>query len=394
MTRPAGTRGISLCGGWFATILLTIAIAGCQSASAPDVLELDGTRQADALEPADIPATEKLGSGPVAIGMLLPRSAGGEAGRDAAEFRDGAALAMSELGGDHITLTIYDTKGQAAQIGNNASEAIANGARLLIGPISANDVEAVKAMPASTRPAILSLAANSASTAPDIFTLVSDETDSALAGVGYAVESGKKKVLAIAPDTVPEREARRLGKGIAARGGEFLGAVTYTAGAVPDQTRSLAASADAFLLLGRDGAPGRSASALRATGAVRQDAVLVGTSAWSRQDHADPALNGAVLAIPNPSGLREISDRFRAAYGRSLSLEAAYAYDAIAIAAGIVRVMGADSLSSATLQARSGFKGTTGVFRFNQDGSVERRMPIYRIEAKRLKLVDAASDSF
>jgi ABC-type branched-subunit amino acid transport system substrate-binding protein len=98
--------------------------------------------------------------------------------------------------------------------------------------------------------------------------------------------------------------------------------------------------------------------------------------------------------MADQASLAQIAERYRAAWGRPVTMEAAYGYDAVAIAAGIVRHMGPDALTPAALTISSGFRGATGTFRLRPDGSVDRPLSLYRFKGGALELVDPAPQSF
>ncbi|MCT7374641.1 penicillin-binding protein activator [Chelativorans salis] len=360
-------------------VLTCMVAAGCQSST--DALGVGSG------EAARGPSVETVGDGSAVIALLLPRSA-----KDAADYRDGAALAVEDLGGERISLTIYDTGRAGEAAAARAAEAASQGARLVIGPVSATEAEAVAAISPDKRPPVLSLATNAVPAAPDLFTFASDEVDSALDVAAYAAATGEKNILAVVPPRPPARSLERLRKGIGQRGGALVDVVEYAGGRI-EVSKSDIGKADAVLILA-DAAPAAAVAALRATGGLALDALTLGTSAWTREDHAAPVLDEALLALPDQASLKLVADRFREAHRRPLSMQAAYAYDATAIAAGIVRAKGAEALSAATLRADPGFRGATGTFRFNADGSVERLFSIYRLSGGKPILQDPAPESF
>jgi ABC-type branched-subunit amino acid transport system substrate-binding protein len=130
-------------------------------------------------------------------------------------------------------------------------------------------------------------------------------------------------------------------------------------------------------------------AAARDSGLPR-DAWILGTSEWKAGNMPE----GAFVAAIDQSGLKHIADAFRRIYGRALSTEAAFAYDAVAVAAGIVRSKGIGGLSASDLQANAGFVGATGPFRFLGDGNIERRLAIYRVTTGTLKEHEPAQRQF
>ena len=151
--------------------------------------------------------------------------------------------------------------------------------------------------------------------------------------------------------------------------------------------------AQAVLLIGSE-APSVIAPALRQRGGLDASIPFLGTYTWRSNSYTEPALEGALLALVDQRSLQRISKRFQAAYGRPLALEAAYAFDAVAVAAGVVRSKGGDGLNTGALHVNSGFAGATGIFRFGTNGRVERRFAIYKLTGGKPTMLDAAPAGF
>lgn len=379
----------------FAAAAVCLAAVGCQS-SATDALDIAGAEKA---APRAIVEQEAIGEGPALIAMLLPRSAPGSDGSDAADYRDGAALAVKDLGDGKASILVLDTKGQSSDTNRLAQEAIAKGARVILGPTTASDVAVMASVSPGTRPPVIALVSNAAPKIDNVYDLVSDEIDSAIAGAVYAVAAGNSSFVALAPRGYPAAAIERLSKRLAAHGASLTGTLEYsgsTSNVIAELQPQKAAltGAGAVIVLAGGGDAEAAVTALRSATVLSSGGFLVGTSAWPQSLLSSAVAEKAVVAFPGRASMAEISERFRAEYGRPLTLSAAYGYDAAAIPIGIIRVIGPDGLSAATLTAAKGFRGATGVFRFDAEGRVERLMPVYQVSAGALRPVDGAAAGF
>lgn len=389
----SGARGVRACpraslnsAKALAALLFCLVVAACQGVNTQEALET-------APAPAAPAGDEVLGSGPVKVALIVARGAGGQAGTDAAEYRNGAALAMSDLGADHITLSVLGSGGDAAAARDKARQAIADGARLIIGPASASELEAVAAERKRGQPPVLALVDNTAKRAAGTFTLGSDELDGALAVGAYAAAAGRGDILAVAgPGGLSRNATARLKSGLEKSGGRLLGVAEFVPPAGLSGAGDLVGKAQAVIVLA-GASPEQAVAALKA-GGLAADALVLGTVLWTRQHYASAALAGALVPAPEQSGLREVEARMRAAYGRPITMEAAHAYDAVALAAGVVRAIGAEGVGTAVLRQPVGFRGATGAFRFGEDGAVTRLYGIYRIGKDGLKPVQPAAQGF
>jgi hypothetical protein len=371
-----------------AVLALGLALASCQAVDTQQALS---SAQPSAAAPA--PANDEvLGKGPVKVALIVPRGQSGQAGVDAAEIRNGAALAMNDLGNEQLTLSVLGTGGDASVAGSKARSSVSDGARLIIGPTSGSELQAVSGARKQNQPIILAFVDNGVKRGAGVYPLLSDEIDSAIAVAAQAAANGKKDVLVVTgANGLSAQSAARVKSSLAKVGARHIGTLTLAAGELSGDA-SLIAKANAVLVLAEAG-PDTAVSALKAKG-LASDAQILGTAQWSRQHHTSPALAGALVPAPEQSGLREIEGRMRAAYGRPMSMESAYAYDAVALAAGLVRAVGADAFNAAVMKQPIGFRGATGAFRFNDDGSVSRLYGIYQLDPKGLKLIKAAAPSF
>ena len=122
--------------------------------------------------------------------------------------------------------------------------------------------------------------------------------------------------------------------------------------------------------------------------------LLIGRFDWPKSIWKNPAYDGMIVAMPDQSSLALVSDRFQKVYSRPMSISAAYAYDVVALALGLVRVKGLKTISRNDLEQETGFRGATGVFKFRPDGSVERLYRIMKAQQKALVVIQEIPAGF
>ncbi|MGI9402395.1 MAG: ABC transporter substrate-binding protein, partial [Rhizobiaceae bacterium] len=140
--------------GWSAVCSLLIAsmfaLSACQSTDLGT-----GSVQPDFSDTPTTPSPnangEVHGQGPVRVAMLLPSTAPGNAAAVASEVRNGALLALQDFGQDAIQIVIKDSSGQAASSQSAATEAVREGAAVILGPVFAANVSAASAITQPTR---------------------------------------------------------------------------------------------------------------------------------------------------------------------------------------------------------------------------------------------------
>ncbi|EKF20425.1 ABC transporter substrate-binding protein [Nitratireductor pacificus] len=365
--------------GAFRSLLFAacLMLAGCQSATVDEALDVNGGK-------ADPVAAgiETVGAGPVTIGMIV--SPGQATVRD---LRDGAKLAAMQLGGDQVTLAIH---GGGPKAGVEALAA--RNARIIIGPSGAREAGVVAAIAQQARPPVVALVANDVSRGPDMFAFISDETDSAIEAAAYAAGSGRKKIVLLHPPGQEQAMLARLRRNIEAKGGRITAALPFSSRASGGLASQVAAlkQADALLLGPGLEAPAAALAAVRATGALAPNAMILGTAGLSAQR----GLAGTLICRVDQAAVADVAERYRTEFGRAMTRNAAYGFDAVALAIGIARSRGADALDASTLRASAGFRGLLGAFRFKATGEVERNCSIYRLTDDKLELQDPAPNGF
>jgi hypothetical protein len=141
-----------------------------------------------------------------------------------------------------------------------------------------------------------------------------------------------------------------------------------------------ASQADALFI--PDSADGLAAigQALAQAGFNPQRVKPLGTGVWN-----DPralqvkALQGGWFAAPDGSGFSAFAERYRARFGTDPTRVATLSYDAVSLAAALVRTQGSQRFSETVLTNPSGFAGADGVFRFRQDGTNDRTLAVLEV---------------
>ena len=343
-------------------------------------------------------AAETIGKGSTSVAMLLPLSAPGARGESARNMKDAAKLAVEDLGSDLLTVTIHDTAGQDDRARKLALSAVNSKAALVVGPVETQAAQQLAAIKGKRTP-VLALADNFTG-GTGVFAVPLSEAESAAAGAAALADQGARKFALVVPegpagDAVEKRVAISV-KNVGAKLAVTLryGPTTSPGLRVVDDLAALGLSLDAIVLAAGEGDPTPLAAALRAKGLLKGSARLVGTSQWMLHDLSDPALDGAMIAALDPFEQVPVAARFEAKYGRAYTVEAAYAYDTIALAAGIASALGPNGITGATLETPTGFRGSTGVFRFRSDGSSERKLSLFSLSKGQPKLVRKAKATF
>ena len=370
----------------FATAFMLTA---CQSRNAGDVLDPAGgaavaktTQESTQASPA--PSSQTLGKGGTKVSMLLPLSATGSVGAKARSMFDAAKLAMADLGNDRLTLSVEDTRGDSTLAKDLVVKAMTHGANVIIGPTELNAANRLSVISGPTRPPVLVLADNFAGM-PGVYAMALNEADSAAAGAAAVAQKGKRKfVLFVARGPVAGAIEKRVANGLSITGASIALTLSFDPSTEAEKVAAdMAATIDApegIVIASGDTSPLPLLRALKARGFSADKVAVIGTARWLDLPVDDPLYQGTYVAGLDKSETGPIADRFRATYGYGADVNAAYAYDSVALAAGIASALGPKGFTRQVIENRNGFRGSTGVFHFRADGASERSMSLYRIE--------------
>jgi ABC-type branched-subunit amino acid transport system substrate-binding protein len=337
-----------------------------------------------------------LGSGQVRIGMILPLTGQGAFATVATALRNAADLAMSEFDQPGITILVKDDRGDAGAARDAAQQAVAEGAELILGPLTAAAVQAASQIMRSAGKPMIAFSSDTSVAQPGVYLLsFTPQTDVARI-IGYAAERGKKSIAALLPEgalgNVIAAECQQQITGLGLTQGPV---VRYPAGRAADAAKQLAgqmSGVDALLATDLTDAMGRTADAIGAAGIRTQ---MLGTGLWNDLSVLQrPALQGGWFAAPDAAGFNSFADRYRRKFNASPTRTATVAYDAVALAAALVRTQGANRFTAQTLTNQSGFAGQDGVFRFRPDGTNERALAVMEVRSRAAQVVSAAPRSF
>jgi len=371
----------------------------------------------------------------VGVGLLLPLT-GPQAAIGRSMLR-AAQLALFEVADRKFVLLPRDTGGTEDGARRAAEDAIASGARLLLGPVFSASVQGAGPV---ARAALISLIAftNDPNVAGNgVFAIGVSPTDKVNRVVSYAIGQGQRRLAALAP-TSPFGDLLLAGFQAAAvrAGGTVVRIERYepTAESMTEATKRLADYdvRRAALLQQRKALEEKndfvSKRALKrlatrdALGEVEFDAVLVpetgesvkqlapllpyyeidirrvrvlGIDDWSQRDlRREPALGGAWYAGTPPGALNDFTARYRAVYKSSPHALAPLAYDAVALAAVLAQRPGGPTFGTDALTARNGFAGSAGLFRLLPSGVSERRFAVMQVAPEGVRVVSPPPSSF
>ncbi|RDI59499.1 amino acid/amide ABC transporter substrate-binding protein (HAAT family) [Microvirga subterranea] len=410
---------------WAAVLMASLTLAGCvgsgsmvpprsvgRTAAAappppPQVEEIDPGAPVGSITPTPpvasaplgAPGGTTVGNGPVRVALILPLTGQGQSAVAAQSLKNAADLALAEAQGADITLLVKDDRGTPEGAREAASQAVAEGAELILGPLFAGSVQAAGQVARQAGKPVVAFSTDTAVAGPGVYLLsflVQAEVDRIVA---YAAQQGRRSVAALVPETTYGRVAEAQFQQAAARHGlRVVDVERYPAGqpqgAVQRLGRVIAGPApqadSVFIPENGDGLPAV-AQALQMAGFDAQRVKPLGTGIWNEQRvHALPALQGGWFAAPDNRGFQAFAARYRARYNTDPIRLATLSYDAVTLAVALNRARGPQRYTEGVLTDPAGFAGADGVFRFKPDGTNDRALAVQEIRDGAAVMVSGA----
>ena len=364
-------------------------MAGCTSTSGPT-----GVSDGPMIDPTK----------PVQVALLIPKSYE-ETASIATSLEQAAQMAIADLGGIRIDLRVFDTAGNPEQAALVARQAVQEGAKIILGPLLAENAKAVGAAVADSGVNVLSFSNNASIAGNNVFVLGPTFNNTADRLVSYAASQGRTKAVIVHPRTL-EGELGKAALENAAQSTPLeivaIEAFEFSQKGVIDSVARIRDSvletqADTLFLTSNTArALPLLVQLLPEAGINPQDVQYIGLSRWDipRQILELPGVQNGWFTSPSRQVSASFKTRFTKGYGSPPHQLAGLAYDGLAAIGALVSTGQKNAVTKTALTQASGFQGVSGVFRFLADGTNERALAIAKIERKKVVLIDAAPVSF
>ena len=358
--------------------------------------------------------TTAAAAGPAKVALLVPLSgANAELGQ---ALLDAAQLALFESGGDRLILVPRDTGGNAAGAAGAARAVVGDGARLILGPLLAPEVEAVRPVAQEAHVNVIAFSTVTSLAGGNVYLMGFLPRQEVVREVSYARERGLARFAALAPNSpYGHLMADALREAATGTGGNVTKVEFFDprAGDVSPAIQRLlpgggaegspepppisppVASFDALLLPEGGAQLGQMAAQVRAAGGNAKPVQLLGSGLWDTPDiGSDSALVGGWFASSPPEARQDFERRFNATYGHNPPRLASLGYDAAALAAVLAGGQAGEPFSQQAILNPSGFTGVDGLFRFTPSGLVQRGLAVLEVVPQGTTVVSPAPQSF
>jgi branched-chain amino acid transport system substrate-binding protein len=346
-------------------------------------------------------AGQSFGSGPVRVALLLPLSGDPALAAVGTSMANGARLAIDFIAqspniGENITIVLKDTGAGTGGASQAASQAVNEGASLILGPLRADQVTAAGAVARSAGIPLIGFSNNSSAAAPGVYLLNVLPESEVRRALGYAGQSGRRSFAGIFPNT----EFGRVQEGAFRQAAATLGlqprAIHHFSSEA--EARSVVQTLAPLLQQGQvdalfipDRATAPSFGVLLEEAGVPAGAVqVIGSADWNGDAAiaSTPYLSGAIYPAVDDAGYQALLPEYRAKFGGTPHALTTVAFTAAILANNSALSMATPRYDRAQLLLPAGFSGRDGVFRFLANGRSEYALVIKRVTQGGAVVVD------
>jgi ABC-type branched-subunit amino acid transport system substrate-binding protein len=329
------------------------------------------------------------------VALLVPLS-GPNAGVGQS-IANATTLALLDTKADRVRITTYDTgMGAAAAV----NKALAEGNRLILGPLLAEDARIVGPIASRANVPVISFSNDVSVAGNGVYIMGYNPNQSIERVVEFARGKGMSKFAALVPRGVyGERSGTALLRAVEGAGGTVVSMQTFdrTAASMTAAVKKLQASSsyDALLIADSGRVAVQIAPIVRKNGGA--GARLLGTELWNTDSNlaASPVLRGAWFASVSDGLYGQLAGKYRARYGSSPFRLSALGYDAVLLTVRIARDWKpGTTFPAARLRDAGGFSGIDGAFRFGRNGVAERALEVSEIGTGTYTVVAPAPKAF
>lgn len=377
---------------------LLIGLTSCSQKQMPETMgsQRPSPVKEQPLPPLTAPKPKPVPPTSHKIGLLLPLTGPHEnLGKG---MLQAAEMALFETGSPNVVLLPQDTAQGAHQA---AMKALDEGAELLLGPIFAAEVEAIKPLLYARNVNLISFSTDQSVVSQRTLILGFLPSQQIERVIRFAKERGFLKIAALTPDDQYGQLVDHTLRRLESSGDiQLLGITHYTKGDIlegnPGNLRLLeevelykSKGVDALII--PEG--GENLDLLMVVLEPQLPLKILGSGQWDTPEtlqHAPAGLEGGLFASTLPEERQKFEARFEKVYGSMPPRIATLAFDATALAVSLAE----RGYSLQTLTFSEGFSGIDGLFRLTPDGLNERGLAVLEVTPSGFRTVSPAPEKF
>ena len=329
------------------------------------------------------------------VALLLPVT--GPDGDVGQSIANATALALADTKATNIRMITYDTSTGVAAA---AKRAVADGNKVILGPLRGDDVVEAAAVARTAAVPIISFSNDVGVAGQNVFLLGHLPNQSIDRVVRYARSQGYNRIAGVvATNVYGQRAQSNLTSAVRNAGGTLVAieesdGTTASADAAARRLAKLG-QIDAVLIADSGRAGVTLAPALRRNG--MRNAKILGTDLWNIDGSlaGNAAMYGGWFASVSDTLYTQYAAKYRARFGKAPLRLSSLGYDSVLLIARVARDWRPGTkFPVAQLTDPQGFIGVDGAFRFMPNGLTERMLEVQEIQSGKFVTISPAPAQF
>lgn len=329
------------------------------------------------------------------VALLLPVT--GPDGDVGQSIANATALALADTKATNIRMITYDTSTGVAAA---AKRAVADGNKVILGPLRGDDVVEAAAVARTAAVPIISFSNDVGVAGQNVFLLGHLPNQSIDRVVRYARSQGYNRIAGVvATNVYGQRAQSNLTSAVRSAGGTLVAieesdGTTASADAAARRLAKLG-QIDAVLIADSGRAGVVLVPALRRNG--MRNAKILGTDLWNIDGSlaGNAAMYGGWFASVSDTLYTQYAAKYRARFGKAPLRLSSLGYDSVLLIARVARDWRPGTkFPVAQLTDPQGFIGVDGAFRFMPNGLTERMLEVQEIQSGKFVTISPAPTQF
>jgi ABC-type branched-subunit amino acid transport system substrate-binding protein len=329
------------------------------------------------------------------VALLLPVT--GPDGDVGQSIANATALALADTKATNIRMITYDTSTGVAAA---AKRAIADGNKVILGPLRGDDVVEAAAVARTAAVPMISFSNDVGVAGQNVFLLGHLPNQSIDRVVRYARSQGYNRFAGVVSTNVyGQRAQSNLTSAVRSAGGTLVAieesdGTTASADAAARRLAKLG-QIDAVLIADSGRAGVVLVPALRRNG--MRNAKILGTDLWNIDGSlaGNPAMYGGWFASVSDTLYTQYAAKYRARFGKAPLRLSSLGYDSVLLIARVARDWRPGTkFPVVQLTDPQGFIGVDGAFRFMPSGLTERMLEVQEIQSGKFVTISPAPTQF
>ena len=342
---------------------------------------------------------------PVRIAMLLPLAGIGATAEIAKAMKQAGEMALIERANSSVQLIVKDDKGTADGAAIAASEAIQEGAEVILGPLFATAVPGAARIARNANVPVIAFSNDERVAGQGVYLMSFLPGQEVRRIVSYTKTTGAKRYAALIPNnTFGQTVEVAFRQAVAGADGQIVALERYTPSGnghvepaqrvfgIVKQSHELGGPIDALFLPGDQKILPKLGPLYAYSGLDKTNVKLIGTGGWEFPNIGrDKAFVGGWYPSPEPHGWQSFSGRFAQNFGNAPPRIASLAYDAVNMAIDLSAAPQGARFTGQRIANANGFNGVDGPIRFQSDGRSNRSLAILEVQSFGSRVISPAA---